>query len=302
MQLRHRIEYAATAFMLGICRRLPANAVYRLFRGFGKLMYHVLASRTKLVLRNMEIAFPGKTLEERKVLAKNCYANLSDSMAFNTLMMCGRFTNEELLESVEIEGWENYEKAMALTKKGLLIFTAHIGNWELLPQYAALRLDEKIYAVARKTTNPLLEEKIVLPLRERFGVDVFYKKNALMRIMKALNKGGHAGILIDQKLQPPEGIYVDFFGKKAPTTGSSGLLQVRFGVIALPAFMVKIGSGKHRLILREPIQWEDNGKSMEDQVFELTRIHQQIVEEIIQEYPDQWFWMHNRWGLKKSER
>ena len=41
---------------------------------------------------------------------------------------------------------------------------------------------------------------------------------------------------------------------------------------------------------------------MEEQVLELTRIHQKIVEEIILEYPDQWFWMHNRWGLKKEER
>ncbi|RKX38614.1 MAG: hypothetical protein DRP64_15420 [Verrucomicrobia bacterium] len=303
MKLRHRIEYTATIALLGLCRRLPERMAYAISHGITMLVYHLLGSRRKLTLRNLEIVFPGKTPAERKKMAKQSYANFAESMAFNTLMMTDRFSNQELIDSIEVEGWENFEEAKRLTgKKGLLIFSAHIGNWELLPQYAALRLDTPLHIISRKTANPLLEERIVRPLRERFGVEVFHKKNALMRIVKVIKKGEYAGFQIDQKLNPPEGIFIKFFGREAPTLASPALLQVRFGVTVLPVFMVKPENGKHLLVIREPIKWEDNGQSMEEQIIELTYIHQKAIEEIILEYPEQWFWMHNRWGLKKGEQ
>ena len=303
MKLRHRIEYAATMTLLGLCKRLPERMVYALFQSIATLVYHLISSRTKLTLRNLQIAFPEKSLAERTKIAKQSYANFAESMAFNSLMISGRFSNQELLDTIEVEGWKNYEEAQRLTgEKGLLIFSAHIGNWELLPQYAALRLEIPLHIISRKTSNPLLEERLVRPLRERFGVEVFHKKNALMRIVKVIKKGEYAGFQIDQKLGPPEGIPCKFFGKEAPTLASPALLQVRFGVTVLPAFMVKPENGKHLLVIGKPIQWEDNGKSMEEQIIELTHIHQKVIEDIVRKYPDQWFWMHNRWGLKKDDR
>jgi KDO2-lipid IV(A) lauroyltransferase len=302
MNIRNHLEYRATTSLLGLCRILPEKQVYALFESIAKLMYHLLGSRRRLTLRNLEIAFPEKTLKERQLLAKRCFANLADSMAFNTLVGNGRITNEMLDERVEIIGWENLEQARTSTDMGPLAYTAHIGNWELMPQYAALRLDAPVHVIARKSTNPLLEEKIVLPQRERFGVRVFYKRNALTRILKAVKKGGIAGILIDQRLNLKQGIAVEFFGCKAGTTATPALLQIRFGVPTIPAFMVKVDRGRYRLIFGKPTEWADNGKPIDEQVHELTCRHQKVIEDIIREYPDQWFWVHNRWGLSKAER
>lgn len=303
MNIRHRIEYIATLTLLGICKIIPKCGVYALARGITTLIYLLLKSRRQLTLQNLAIVFPDKTLAERKKLAKQSYNNMSESIAFNVLMMNNRITNQQLLDSIEVEGWENFEEAQKIIgKKGLLIFSAHIGNWELLPQYAALRLETPLHIISRETSNPLLEENIVRPLRERFGVEVFHKRNALMRIVKVIKKGEYAGFQIDQKLNPPEGIFIKFFGKEAPTLASPALLQVRFGVTVLPVFMVKPAHKKHLLVIKKPIQWEDNGKSMEEQIIELTYIHQKTIEDIILEYPAQWFWMHNRWGLKKEKK
>jgi KDO2-lipid IV(A) lauroyltransferase len=144
-----------------------------------------------------------------------------------------------------------------------------------------------------------LEERLVRPLRERFGMSVFYKKNALMRMAKAIRRGDYCGLLIDQRLRPPEGISVELFGKPAPTTGSAALLQISFGVPVQPAFMVKEEHGKYRMIVGDLIDWTDNGKPLEEQVHELTGIHQKIIEDMVRQYPEQWFWAHNRWGLPK---
>jgi KDO2-lipid IV(A) lauroyltransferase len=299
MKLREQFEYSATIATLNLSRILPEGAVYALFKGFALLFHAVSARRRKLALRNTEIAFPEKPLKERQILVKKSYVNLSESMALNILIMTNRVSNDRLTSMVSTDDWERFDQIQQDGAKGLLAITGHVGNWELLPQYAALRLGRQVHAIARKGNNQLIEDRVVRPLRERIGVSVFYKKNALMRIMKAINKGEICGLLIDQKLNPPEGIYVDVFGKPAPTTGSSALLQIRFGVTVQPAFMVKDGHRKYRLIIGEPVRWEDNGKPMEEQVHELTRIHQQLVEDIVRQYPDQWFWAHNRWGLPK---
>lgn len=297
--LREQLEYGATASLLNISRILPECVIFALSRGFAMLFYAISSRRRKLALRNTEIAFPEKPLKERKELVKTSYALLSESMALGLLITTNRVSNEQLFGLVESEGWEHLEPILGNGKDGLLVITGHLGNWELMSQYMGLRLDRGLHVIARKGNNRLLEERIVRPLRERLGVGVFYKKNALMRIMKAINKGDVCGLLIDQKLLPPEGIYVDMFGKPAPTTPSAALLQVRFGVKVIPIFMVKSSHRKYRMIIQPPVQWTDNGKPMEEQVHELTQVHQQIIEDMVRQYPEQWFWAHNRWGLPK---
>ena len=293
------LEYGATVATLNFSRILPEGVIYALFEGVALLFYAVSGRRRNIALRNTEIAFPEKPLKERKGLVKTSYTILAESMALGLLITTNRVTNERLLGMVEADGWEHLEPIHGKGQDGLLVITGHLGNWELMSQYTGLRLDRKLHVIARQGNNNLLEDRIVRPLRERLGVGVFYKKNALMRIMKAINKGDVSGLLIDQKLNPPEGIYVDLFGKPAPTTASSALLQIRFGVKVVPLFMVKSGHRKYRMFIHKPVEWTDNGKPMEEQVQELAGIHQKIIEGMICQYPEQWFWAHNRWGLPK---
>ncbi|RKX47722.1 MAG: hypothetical protein DRP64_00340 [Verrucomicrobia bacterium] len=306
MTLREQLEYAATAGTLNVCRILPEEAVYALFTGFARLIYAVGRRRRTLSLRNMEIAFPEKSLSERKQFVKQSYLNLAESMAMDTLITIGRVTDKRLLDMIDVEDWNQLSQRIAASEKGLLFFTGHLGNWELMSQYLGMRIKldhgKPLHVIARKTNNQLLEERVVRPLREHFGVNILYKKNALMRSVKALNRGESVGTLIDQRLNLNEGIAVEFFGRAAGTSAMPALLQIRFDITTLPIFMVKTGHRKYRFIIGDPVPWTDNGKPMEEQVLELTRIHQKILEDMIRNYPDQWFWMHNRWGLPKEKQ
>ncbi len=295
MKIRETIEYGAVTGLLGLCRILPESWVYGMFRGLGHLCHALLAKRRNLALRNTEIAFPEKPLAERRAIVRRHFVNLTESLALNTLIMCDRITNEQILAMVEADNWKTFETAVENSEKGLLIFSAHLGNWELVPQYASLRLKKQIHVISRKGNNELIEQRIVRPLRERFGVNIFYKKNAIMNIRRAFRNHEPAGLLIDQRLNLRAGISVPFFGRETGTTATPALLQLRFGATTMALFMVKSGHRKYRLIVGEPVQWQDNGKPFEEQVAELTRIHQSIVEDAIRAYPDQWFWVHDRW-------
>lgn len=306
MVLREQFEYATTTATLKLCRILPEAAVYALFRGFARLVYTTVGRRRTLSLRNMKIAFPEKSPRERMQLVKKSYLNLAESMALNTLITTGKISDKQLMEMVHESDWEKLNQHIAASKKGLLLFSGHLGNWEMMSQYLGIRIKQEqgktLNVIARKTNNQLLEERVVRPLREHFGVHVLYKKNALMRSVKALNRGECVGTMIDQRLNLREGISVEFFGKEAGTSGMPALLQIRFGITALPIFMVKYAPRKYRFLVGDPVPWTDQGNSMEAQLLELSRIHQKILEDLIKEYPDQWFWMHNRWGLKKDEQ
>lgn len=300
MKIRDQIEYRTVAGLLGLCRILPETLVYAVFKGLAALMYLLLIPRRKISILNTEIALPDKNPAERKRIVWRHFQHLAESIALNALITSGRITNEQLLDMVEADNWEVFEQLTKSNIKGLLVFSAHIGNWELMPQYAALRMHRQIHVISRKSNNTLLEDRIVRPLRERFGVNVFYKKNAMLNMNRAFRKKEPAGLLIDQRLNLHEGIPVEFFGKVTGTTATPAVMQIRFGVTTLPMFMIRSGKRKYRLIIGEPVHWKDNGKPFEEQVAELTSIHQKIVEDIIRTYPDQWFWVHDRWSLRKA--
>ncbi len=301
MKLRNQLEYSATAALLGLCRILPEACIYALFGALGRASCYLMRRRRKLALHNTAIAFPEKSLAERRKLIHRNFINLAESMAVNALIMSGRITNERIYDMVETDDWPVLKEACEGAESGVVVFSGHLGNWELMSQYLGLRLGKPLNVIAREANNPILEEKIVSPLRARFGVKVFFKKNAMFNLVKAARRGEVAGLLIDQRLGLKKGIISEFFGRPAATTATPALMQIRFGTTTVPLFMVRSGKRKYRLIISPPVVWSDNGESLEEQAAALTRIHQKIIEDAVRAHPDQWFWVHDRWRMKQRD-
>jgi KDO2-lipid IV(A) lauroyltransferase len=106
------------------------------------------------------------------------------------------------------------------------------------------------------------------------------------------------GILIDQRAKRSEGIWADFFGRKAPTTPGLAVLAMKTGAPVLPVFMVRDGFQTHHLIVQQPLKLIHTGDIKRD-VEANTQLFNHTLESIIREYPDQWFWVHRRWERKK---
>jgi Kdo2-lipid IVA lauroyltransferase/acyltransferase len=304
MKLKHKIEYALVCASNGLTRLLPRKAVFSIYQAFAMLFFYAVKSRRNLTRKNLEIAFPEMTSEQRHSLAKATYKNIAHAMAYNALMMVKRISLEEMWSDMEVnpDASERFHAAQQ-KKGGLIIFTAHIGNWELLPQSLPLICkDKKLNMIARELDNPLLEQKLVRPFREQLGQRVIYKKNALIGTVKALKRNEIVGILIDQKVGPQDGgVEVDFFGRKIISLATSAQLQLKFDLPVLPVYVARQPNGRYRAYVDEAIDWVNNGKPHAEQVIELAGLHHKKVEEMIRAYPDQWFWMHNRWKLQKEE-
>lgn len=182
---------------------------------------------------------------------------------------------------------------------GVIFVTAHFSNWELLAQFMAINGFPMI-AIGRKGNNKLIEKNITTPFRERNGTTNVYKENAMLRLAKALKKNEYTGLLIDQKASGKQSTKINFFGHLADTTTSVALLKLKFNPIILPVFAAREENGLYNLHVFEPIEYiAEEENTPDEKIQKMTQKYTDSIENIIRKYPDQWFWMHNRWRLPK---
>jgi KDO2-lipid IV(A) lauroyltransferase len=141
-------------------------------------------------------------------------------------------------------------------------------------------------------------DRWITEIRKKAGLEIIPPQKASRGVIKALSQNQVVGILIDQRAKRSEGIWVDFFGKKAPTTPGLAVLALRTGAPVVPVFMIREGFEKHRLIIKEPLHLVNTGHPV------LVETNTGLFNKptMIRKYPDQWFWVHERWERKKGIR
>ncbi len=293
---REKTEYALVKGLIVCLKPMPTKVITAAFRLFGDLFFLIGSQRRNLTLNNLEIAFPEKSRKERRRIARRAFLNMAEFTGDSFLLMAGKLSPEEILSMVDGEQLGKYKAMRNASDKGAIHITGHLGNWELMAQYGALQGLES-HVVARRGSNQLIDDRIVTPLRTRYGNKVFYKENAMINTVKAIKRNEAVSFLIDQKTSDREGVPVQFFGREVMAVASCAALQIRFNPLVVPVFMMKTGRRRYKLIIGDTIQWKDDGSPQEEQVQKLTQQYQRVIEETIRQYPDQWFWMHNRWRL-----
>src|SRR5262249_46824414 len=117
---------------------------------------------------------------------------------------------------VTVEGWEHAE-AMLAAKRGAIVVTGHIGNWELLAAYFAHK-GLPITAIAKRINNEGLNALIV-EFRARNGVRTILResRDSGRDIVRVLHGGGILALLVDQDVKRTQSVSVPFFGRNART-------------------------------------------------------------------------------------
>ena len=113
-----------------------------------------------------------------------------------------------------------------------------------------------------------------------------------------LRQGKIVAIFVDQRERKKSQVNVDFFGKKAPTTPSPVVFSLRTGAPLVPLFTVRENKAHHRVIIGAPLVPTSTG-DIEKDLETNTETYTKILENMIREYPDQYLWLHNRWGGKR---
>jgi KDO2-lipid IV(A) lauroyltransferase len=275
--------------LLGFLGMIPAPLRRTLFIRLMGLFYHLAPRRRLMAIHNLRRAFPEKSEEEIIRIVRNVYRNMGVVAA--EFFDIPRLNAANIGELVETEGLDHCAKALE-KGRGVLLFGAHFGNWELEAAAVSL-LIKPLVVIYRRLDNAVLEA-LVLRIRSATGNTPLLKEHAMRAMLRTLKRNGMLGILIDQNVDYYEGIFVDYFGRPACTTDGLALLALHTAAPVLPGYMVRRPDGQYRLVIGPEVEVVNTGNREED-VLANTQHFTKIIEETVRQYPDQWFWVHQRW-------
>lgn len=291
-----KAEYFLVKIFYILINALPLNCSLALGRFLGIAFYKLDKKHAKSVFKNLKIAFKDdKCDEELNKIAVNFYKNLG--MVFIEIFRLNKYTKENIDEFVETD-FSNVKDIYG--KEPILLLTAHFGNWELLAKTFSLK-GYTGNVLARPLDNEYIEQ-ILYRLRTVSGNKVIYnRENAVKEILTAINKKEIIGFLPDENASKRIGVFVDFFGNPACTMPGIANIAAKTKARVVPAFIVRQSNfSRHKLIIGEPLEINYTGNRKED-VLNILNIFHKTIENIIKEYPEQWFWIHNRWKTRPNE-
>jgi Kdo2-lipid IVA lauroyltransferase/acyltransferase len=293
-KLQTYLEYAAARSVLATLGLLPAPVAMKLGQMVSKLAYVLAADLRKTGATNLRLAFPEKTEEEREALLRECFNGLGRQLGFFSQFPTR--SPEHLQSMVEVEGLENIETAKANMTNGLILFTAHLGAWELT-SFGTSIFGHPFSFLVRRIDNPKVEN-LIDGVRTRFGNQTIDKLSAARSMLKLLRSRGVLGLLPDLNALDAEAIFVDFFGVPAATNFIMAKLALRTNAPIIPIFAPwSEEKQKYLLNIGTPISIEPTGDEERD-VRELTTKLSQHIESQIRRYPGQWLWIHKRWKTR----
>ena len=293
-KLQIKLEYWIARGVLGFFRALPLHRAIALGQWIGRFGFWFPRLR-RTGERNLTLAFPNLSEEERGRLLRGSFENLGRLLA-----VFSRFTDTEADKLKSLIECSDLGRLAAATQKGrgVILFTGHIGAWEL-SSFGLSLFGHPFSFLVRRIDNPRIEEMIDRARMSR-GNRSIDKRSAAREMLQILKDGGTLGILVDLNTLDREAIFVDFFGRPAATTFLVAKLALRTGAEVLPVFVPWDKERKRfNLIVDEPLQIERSGDE-DDDVRRLTQQYTRVVENYVRSYPDQWLWIHRRWKTRPS--
>jgi KDO2-lipid IV(A) lauroyltransferase len=295
LDTKSRLLFWLFSSVLHLLSLIPDFILYPVGVLGGKVAYRLDRRHVRIGMKNLEIAFPDKSVAERENILRQSYLNLGRSAA--EYVRLGGFFYKRLKNRVKYQGLEHFARALrAKPGMGSLVLTAHFGNFELL--LAAHALHGYQISLVHHTQRFLAGDALMTFVRERAGVDIIRKHSAARAVLKAMKDGDLMGIPYDQNAKRSEAVFVPFFGEPAATAGAVPRLAMISGASVVPAFLVRQPDHRsHRVVIREAIQMQRTGDTDAD-VLENTRRFVCAVEDAVREHPEQFLWTHRRYRTR----
>jgi KDO2-lipid IV(A) lauroyltransferase len=292
---RAAIGYAALRLGVGTLAFLPLGLALRLGELGALLAYAFDRPHRRIGMRNLALAFPDKSVAERRGILRRSFLNLGRMGV--ELAHLPRLSAERLRDMVRFtdEAW--WAEAVRRERQtGVLILSGHFGNWELLVAAHGMR-GHPVHLVHRAIANPFVD-RWLHELRTRAGTRMIRKSNAAAAVLRALRERGLLVLPIDQNSTRGLGVFVDFFGVPASTNTGLARIALRAGAPVVPVFIVREGrSARHRVHVGPIMEAERTG-DLEADVRQNTQRFTAVFEDMVRRYPDHWLWVHKRWKTR----
>ncbi|RMG43823.1 MAG: hypothetical protein D6718_11280 [Acidobacteria bacterium] len=289
--LRSAAGAAEAAVLLGLAAALrPVSPRGRV--RIGAALGRLAAAADRSRRRQVETRIAGRLglpAEDAARIARGVYRHFGRVLA--EILALPEYAKERAAPLFEVTGFEHFLAAKA-RGRGVLVFSGHIGNWELVAARQAAA-GHPLDFIARPPENPALR-RAFRRWREAAGNRVLGRRGALRRAVRSLREGRSVAILIDQHVSGPPRLWLPFLGKLAAVTPALGHLALRLGAPAVPVVSVPRPDGGYDIRYFPALEPPEGG-DLEERVARLTLAATQRIEGWIRERPETWLWLHDRW-------
>ncbi|MDZ7400406.1 MAG: lysophospholipid acyltransferase family protein [candidate division KSB1 bacterium] len=258
--------------------------------------FYLIGSERRKTIDHLTLIY-GSHYDQKTIyrMARAVFINLGRNMADAFRLPC--YGSHNIDRYVTAWGLEKLDRALA-RGRGVLAITGHIGNWELMGAYLAIK-GYPVNVVGAPIYDPRLDA-LVVSNRERSGMKYIARGGATREILRALARNEIIGLLIDQDTRHVDGVFIDFLGKLAYTPVGPTILALKTQAAVVP-MAIHIGpDNRHYIEIGDQLDLEISGDASQDRVTNTQRFSDAIAQ-VIQKYPTQWVWMHQRWKTKPED-
>jgi Kdo2-lipid IVA lauroyltransferase/acyltransferase len=271
--------------------------IWKLAQIMGRLWHRIDFRHRRIVMHNLELAFGEElTKSEREAICRKTFIHLACVLLEFPCLVAIDVDNVDRF--MTFSGSDNLYAA-ANKGTGILAFTAHFGNWELMALAFSLRF-WPFHVVVRPLDNDILN-RVVDGVRSRGGNRTIPKSDSVRTVLRLLRQHKSVALLIDQNVDWYEGVFVPFFNEVACTSKALATLALRMGLPVLPIFNFQHSDGRYETVFEAEVQLIRTGDSLIADIEENTALFNRIIEGYIRKHPEQYFWLHQRWKTRPYE-
>lgn len=271
---------------------LPFFILYAISDFFLFLVYHLAGYRKKIVMDNLAIAFPEKTISERKQIAKKFYSNFIDTIVESVKMISLSEKEFEKRCTADLDS----SNALAAKGKNIQFHSGHQMNWEYANWIFAKKLKLPWVGIYMPISSKVVN-KIFYDLRAKYNTVLVSTVEFKSRMHEVFKSQYSLGLAADQNPgKIHQAYWLNFFSKPAPFVTGPDRGAIRNNVSVVFVRFVKIKRGHYHFETKVIV--ENAGELTEGQ---LTLMYRDFLEETIRSNPDNYLWSHRRWKHQYRE-
>ena len=275
-----------------IINPMPIKSAYRLVCALADIKYYTSVKDKQILIRNMKAAL-GKTDAEARIITRNIFRNFCKYLV--DFLRQDRLNAANIKDLVRFEGLEHLDAAFK-KGKGVILLSAHIGNWELGSVAVALAgYPLNIVALTHKDkrVNNFFNNR-----RGAKGIKVIQLGGGVKKIFSALERNEAIALLADRDFSKSD-LVANFFGKPTAIPKGAGVFNIRKGAAIVPCFVIRQPDDTYTFTFEKAVEFTPAGHEAQD-IQDVTQESLKIIEEYIKRYPDQWLTFGELWPEKKT--
>jgi KDO2-lipid IV(A) lauroyltransferase len=278
---------------LAFTRNLPRSSMHRGGRRLATIYYRLRPKYLRAARANLAVILgaPEESPEVERLAFEMVVSHFSAWVDFLHFATRPPEDAARLIEGVT--GYSHIVEGR-LAGKGVLLLTAHLGNWEVGGLMLA-QIKQPIHVVLVPDMFPGVERER-RRLHERCGVTEIRVDRSIVPTLTVLRALGSNGIVAMQGDRDFDntGVAAPFFGREAYFPRGPLRVAMASGATVLPAFIVRLPDGRYRAIVEGPLPIDTAGDRDAALRTNIAR-YVAILERYVREYPEQWYCFYPFW-------